>query len=143
MLLEGEIPRFIDEIIELSMEFGLVTPYTSILIDPEALQGEISQEDLLNPETDFPHQTISTNPTTVPKTTLPVSTIPPIITTPTTAYYDSDVMTETAITSMMTGVATATQVITVPEHEFLVYSIGICITVLILVWRRKIIKNRN
>ncbi|MFQ5820737.1 MAG: VIT domain-containing protein [Candidatus Heimdallarchaeota archaeon] len=48
ILLEGETISIIEKIITLSIEFGLVTPYTSIIIDPEALQGEISQEDVLN-----------------------------------------------------------------------------------------------
>jgi len=47
ILLEGTKPSHIEEIVQLSVEFGLVTPYTSILIDPEALQGEISQEEVL------------------------------------------------------------------------------------------------
>ena len=52
MLLEGEILRFVEEIVQLSTGFGLVTPYTSILIDPEEIQEEVSQEEMLETDTD-------------------------------------------------------------------------------------------
>lgn len=98
MLLEGEIPRFVEEIMQLSAEFGLVTPYTSILIDPKAFQEEVSQEDLLGENT----QTTITGPSTTPgTTTIPPQTTSPLTVTPTH-------ITDTDSSAVMTMTATAT-----------------------------------
>ncbi len=78
ILLEGETSALVEQIVQLSIEFDLVTPYTSILIDPEALQGEISQEEVLGegPEGAKMVVTMTTIPTMTPYT-------PPAITTDT------------------------------------------------------------
>jgi len=124
MLLEGEIPRFIEEILQLSIEFGLVTPYSSILIDPMAFQEEVSQEDVLTEDI----QTTTTGPSTTPGTTIvpPQTTLyttaPPATTTPSSAVM-------TRITAVVT-----TETMLVPEVGRIALVLIILPAILILSW---------
>ena len=70
ILLEGETTSLIEDIVQLSIEFGIVTPYTSILIDPESIQGEISQEEVLGEEASEA-ALMAPSPSTTPPGTTP------------------------------------------------------------------------
>jgi len=118
ILLEGEISALVEQIVQLSIEFDLVTPYTSILIDPEALQGEISQEEVLGegPEGAKMVITMTATPTMTPYT-------PPPITTDTCP-------------TCMRSAPEETTTAAVPEVGGIILVLGL-LSPLVFVWRRK------
>lgn len=126
ILLEGETPALVEQIIQLSIDFDLVTPYTSILIDPAALQGEISQEEVLGegPEGAKMVITLTTTPTMAPYTP------PPITTT------DTDTHLEEAPTFGMRSYSTESQTAIFSE-VIGIFLVLVPIALITIAWRRK------
>jgi len=109
ILLEDETPALIEQIVQLSIDFGLVTPYTSILIDPEALQGEISQEEVLEEGSEAAQ--MAPSPGTAPSITV----------TPTVTTHDTYMREETP---------------SVPEAKGIFIIMGL-FSLIVFVWIRK------
>ncbi|MFQ5819207.1 MAG: VIT domain-containing protein [Candidatus Heimdallarchaeota archaeon] len=114
ILLEGETTPLIEEIVQLSIEYGIVTPYTSILIDPESIQGEISQEEVLGEEASEAALMAPSPGTTPPGTT-------PSLTT----YADTNIAEETEKVSVSE----------VMGKEIFLF-LGL-LSLLVFAWRRK------
>lgn len=125
ILLEGETSALIEQIVQLSIEFGLVTPYTSILIDPEALQGEISQEEVLGEGSEAAKMV-----TTTAVTAITPYTPPPITTTP--LPFVEEARAPGSDSLFLTSSTTAV----IPEVIGIFLVLGL-FSLIIIVWRRK------